>query len=89
MSDNKSIELARKAVQEGFDKCIGVGKRAYVHKKRLPAAEAIGLIHGAAGLAFVAHPGINHTATKILPRLLELPFDGIEDYHTKHTPGQV
>lgn len=75
-------------VQEAFDKYIGAGKAAYVRKATLSAAESIDLIHAAHGLAILAHPGIGRTG-QILSRLLRLPFDGIEAYHCKHSPGQI
>jgi hypothetical protein len=76
-----------KTVQDAFNRYIGAGKRAYVPKARLSCERAIELIHGAGGLAFLAHPGIGTTHT-ILPSLLTFPFDGIEVYHSKHSPGQ-
>jgi len=78
-----------RTVQQAFDQYIGKGRRAYVAKTALPCADAVDLIHAARGLAFVAHPGIGATTHKLLPRLLALPFDGIEAYHSNHTPGQV
>ncbi|MBN2311755.1 MAG: PHP domain-containing protein, partial [Candidatus Hydrogenedentes bacterium] len=44
-----------RTVQEAFDKYIGKARPAFVDKPRLDAAEAIGLIRGAGGLAFVGH----------------------------------
>ncbi|MFP4191566.1 MAG: PHP domain-containing protein [Candidatus Hydrogenedentota bacterium] len=75
-------------VQDAFDKYIGKGKKAFVTKPALTCEEAIDLIHAAGGLAFLAHPCLGQTP-KILPRLLQLPFDGIEVYHSRHSPGQI
>ncbi len=75
-------------VQDAFDKYIRAGRPAYVPKDVVPAAEAVELIHQAKGLAFVAHPGLGNLH-KRLDGLLEHPFDGIEVYHPRHTPGQV
>ncbi|MCC6698609.1 MAG: PHP domain-containing protein [Candidatus Hydrogenedentes bacterium] len=77
-----------KSVQDAFNRFIGAGKRAYVPKTRLTCDHAIELVHGAGGLAFLAHPGIG-TTHAILNRLLAHPFDGIEAYHSKHTAGQT
>ncbi|MBI4559476.1 MAG: PHP domain-containing protein [Candidatus Hydrogenedentes bacterium] len=77
-----------KTVQEAFDKYIGAGRKAYAAKVVVSCAEAIELIHEAGGLAFLAHPGIIGSR-KIIPHLLTLPFDGLEAYHAKHSPGQV
>ena len=55
----------------------------------MPCADTIGLIHEAGGVAILAHPGIDADISRAVPRLMALPFDGIEVYHTKHTPGHV
>ena len=78
-----------KKPQEAFDRFLNRGKPAFVPKYAMPTAEAIECIHGAGGLAFVAHPGLGKTTRKLLPKLLTLPFDGIEAYHITHTPGRV
>lgn len=77
-----------RTVQDAFDKYIGRGQRAFVRKSVMTCANAVDLIHQAGGLAVLAHPGIGGTY-RALFRLLRLPFDGIEAYHCKHTPGQV
>ena len=77
-----------KTIQGAFDKYIGEGRPAYEPNPRLPCDEAIQLIQAAGGLAFLAHPGIG-APRRYLARLMELPFDGIEAYHSKHSPGQV
>ena len=78
-----------KTVQQAFDKFLRSGRKAYVPKRMISCRDAIELIHDAGGLAFLAHPGVGATLSKMLPRLLNLPFDGIEVYHTQHTPGHV
>jgi len=78
-----------KKPQEAFDRFLNAGKPAFVPKETMPMEVAIALIHGAGGLAFVAHPGLGKSLRKMLPALLELPFDGIEAYHVSHTPGRV
>jgi len=78
-----------KKPQEAFDRYLNGGKPAFVPKRSMPIAEAVDLIHGAGGLAFLAHPGLGKTVRKLLPKLLLLPFDGIEAYHISHTPGRV
>lgn len=75
-------------VQEAFDKYIKAGRPAYVPKDVIAIAEAVELIHSAKGLAFVAHPGLGNLHQR-LDRLLEYPFDGIEVYHSRHTPGHL
>lgn len=78
-----------KTTQEAFDKYLKRPRKAYVPKKMPSCRQAIDWIHAAGGAAIIAHPGVGSTVQQILPRLLTLPFDGIEVYHTKHTPGQV
>lgn len=86
----KIHELGKaKTVQDAFDKYIGRGKPAFVPKEAVTADAAIALIHTAGGLAFLAHPGIGKEVERRLPQLLTLDFDGIEVYHSKHTPGQI
>ncbi|NUM52997.1 MAG: PHP domain-containing protein [Candidatus Hydrogenedentes bacterium] len=77
-----------KDVQQAFDKYLKPGKPGYVGQVKLACSEAIDLIHAAGGLAFLAHPGIGAPRRKLLA-LLEYPFDGIECYHSKHSPGQT
>ncbi len=78
-----------KKPQEAFDRFLNNGRAAHVPKTAMPIAAALDLIHGAHGLAFLAHPGLGKTVRKRLPKLLTLPFDGIEVYHISHTPGRV
>lgn len=78
-----------KQVQEGFDRFLKRGKKAYIPKKTLSCAEAIDLIHVSGGVAILAHPGVGSTVENMLTQLFTLPFDGLEVYHSKHTPGHV
>lgn len=75
-------------VQAAFDTYIGGGKKAFIPKKTLSIEAAITGIHNAGGLAFLAHPGIGNTK-QWLPKLMAFAFDGVEAFHSKHTPGQV
>jgi hypothetical protein len=75
-------------VQEAFDKYLNPKRPAFVPRKRISCRAAIELIHQASGLALLAHPGIG-AARKMLDRLLHLPFNGLEAYHAKHSPGQT
>ena len=77
-----------KTVQQAFDKYLKPGKPGYAAQVKLECTKAIELIHEANGLAFIAHPGIGAPRRKLLS-LLEYPFDGIECYHSKHSPGQT
>lgn len=74
--------------QEAFDKYLVKGKPAFVEKGGPKVDEAIAAIHAASGLAFVAHPGIGNLQHDF-SRLLLHPFDGIEAYHSRHSPGMT
>jgi len=78
-----------RTVQEAFDRFLNTGRPAYVAKQMAAAADALAWIHHAGGLAFVAHPGLGQATRRRLPALLALPFDGIEAYHTSHSPGET
>jgi len=78
-----------KTVQEGFDRFLKFGRPAYVPRRNVRIEDAIETIHAAGGLAFLAHPGLNEGLRKRLPALLGLPFDGLEAFHCKHSPGDV
>lgn len=75
-------------VQDAFDKYIKAGRPAYVPKDVIAIGDAVDLIQGAKGLALVAHPGLGNLYQQ-LDALLKFPFDGIEVYHSRHTPGQI
>jgi predicted metal-dependent phosphoesterase TrpH len=87
--------VARALVQEGlcasmdeaFEKYLKKGRRAWVPKCKISALNAIALIHQAGGLAVMAHPGLNH-CDEIIPLLAGQGMDGLECFHTKHTPKQ-
>ena len=71
--------------QEAFTRYLGRHGSAYVPKD-LPSAEhAIDIIHGAGGVASLAHPGVDKL-TFALPRFKEMGIDGIEINHPAHRP---
>lgn len=74
-------------VQDAFEKYLKAGRPAYVARESISAREAVDAVHAAGGLAFVAHPGIGRIDSRF-DVLLELPFDGIEVFHSKHAPDQ-
>ena len=81
------VELGfAETIQGAFDKYIKAGKPAYVTKTAMKVPDAVDAIHDAGGLAFIAHPMIGKTRN-VLDQLLKFPFDGIEVFHSKHTPG--
>jgi transcription antitermination factor NusB len=71
------------SVQEAFRRYIGDRGPAYVPKVKATPAEAIGLIHEAGGLAFLAHPGVSGRDER-LPEILAAGLDGLETRHSLH-----
>ncbi len=72
--------------EEAFERFLKKGRPAWVPKARMTAAEAIALIHGAGGAAVLAHPALNH-CDDLIPALAASGLDGIECYHSRHTPS--
>ena len=55
-------------------------------KEKIPAQDALKLIHEAGGLAVLAHPGLARSEEAI-PALIEAGLDGIECFHSRHSPA--
>ncbi|MCY2927339.1 MAG: PHP domain-containing protein [Planctomycetota bacterium] len=77
--------------KEAFDKYLARGCPAYVERERLTAVQAIGAIHAAGGLAAAAHPSQWRCKNfaqleRILHDLMTAGIDGIEVYHSDHSP---
>ncbi len=70
---------------EAFDRYIGQHGPAYVPKRLLSPAEAIGLIATAGGVPVLAHPGTVHR-DELIPLLVKWGLKGIEIIHPMHTP---
>jgi predicted metal-dependent phosphoesterase TrpH len=71
-------------LDESFDRYLKKGRPAWVPKTRMSAAEAMELIHGAGGLAVMAHPGLNRT-DEVIPDFVAMGMDGIECFHSRHS----
>ncbi len=78
--------------QTAFDLYLGTGGKAYVSRDRLTPKEAIDLIHGARGVAILAHPNnlnMNETETEAeILRLTDLGLDGIEARYNRHSKAE-
>jgi predicted metal-dependent phosphoesterase TrpH len=72
------------SLDEAFERFLKKGKPAWAPKFKIPATEAIALIHQAGGLAALAHPGLNH-CDEAIPDLAAAGMDGLECFHTKHS----
>lgn len=66
-------------MKEGFDVYLKEGGKAYVSGTKPILARAIEMVHQAKGLALIAHPHI--LKKRVLKKLLDLPFDGLECYY--------
>ena len=81
------------SIQDAFDRFLAKGAPAYEEKLRLSAAQAISLIHGAGGVAVLAHPyqlkmGSMEETEELVSGLSEIGLDGIEAVYSRHTPEQ-
>ena len=74
------------SVDEAFDRFLKKDRPAWVPKFKMSVFDGIDLIHAAGGLAVLAHPGLNRVDPAI-PQLAEAGLDGLECFHTKHTPA--
>lgn len=70
--------------RDAFDRYLGNGRPAFVSKDRLAVRDAIGLIHGAGGLAILAHPAQGATRERIAAFAAE-GIDGVEVRHPSHS----
>lgn len=75
---------ACKDYDDAFEKFLKKGRPGFAPKARMPAAEAIELIHHAGGLAVLAHPGLYH-ADHVIAEIASDGLDGLECWHTRHT----
>jgi 3',5'-nucleoside bisphosphate phosphatase len=73
-------------LDEAFERFLKKNRPAWVPKEKISAAGALDLIHEAGGLAVVAHPGLARTE-EALPALIEAGIDGIECFHSRHSPS--
>lgn len=76
------------STREAFDRFLADGKPAYVGRFRLPAEDAIAMLHRAGGTATVAHPGSSKVSSFTLERLAKAGLDGLEIFHPDHVPSQ-
>jgi predicted metal-dependent phosphoesterase TrpH len=76
------------SVDVAFERFLKRHRPAWVPKFKLSASEAIELVHRAGGLAVMAHPVLNQLDARI-PDLAARGLDGLECYHSKHTPKTV
>ncbi|MHB8618463.1 MAG: PHP domain-containing protein [Chloroflexota bacterium] len=83
------------SVDEAFDRYLGRGQPAYVASEKLSAAEAIGMIDRAGGVASWAHPEWPEGPLRLRPTeetlraLVEAGLGGLEVYYREHDAGMT
>jgi predicted metal-dependent phosphoesterase TrpH len=75
-------------IQEAFDRWLGLGCPAFVPRAGAAAEAVISIIHGAAGIASLAHPGKTQIDARIKP-LKDAGLDALEAFHPDHDPEGV
>ncbi len=73
------------SISEAFQRYLANGAPAFVPHARLSLEEAIEAIHGAGGVAILAHPGRHPDYRTLLERLVPLGLDGVEVYYPDHS----
>jgi len=76
------------SINEAFWKFLGRGKHAYIKKYLMSPEDAIILIRSLGGIPVLAHPQILNR-DEMIPKMAESGLQGIEVYHTDHTPAGV
>jgi predicted metal-dependent phosphoesterase TrpH len=77
-----------KNVDEAFERFLRHGKPGFVERYRMTAAEAIGHVKRAGGIAALAHPGLNRVDNRIA-EMVEQGMGGLEVWHSRHSPSQI
>jgi predicted metal-dependent phosphoesterase TrpH len=72
-----------KSTNDAFGIWLSRGKPAFVARESAPPEQVVERIHGAGGLASMAHPGLVGRDEWIAP-LAEAGLDALEVYHTDH-----
>jgi predicted metal-dependent phosphoesterase TrpH len=72
-----------KSTNDAFGIWLSRGKPAFVARESAPPEQVVECIHGAGGLASMAHPGLVGRDEWIAP-LAEAGLDALEVYHTDH-----
>ncbi len=93
-SSYNRLNLARFMIKKGvvrnlddcFSRLLGDSSDAYEAVDFFSPVEAIALLHGSGGVAYVAHPFATGVST-LIPSLVDEGLDGIEVYHSSHSPG--
>ncbi|MGE0359535.1 MAG: PHP domain-containing protein [Vicinamibacterales bacterium] len=76
------------SVQDAFDRYLAEGGPAYVARTGVSPEEAVAIIHGAGGLASLAHPGVTRRDDR-LAAWAAAGLDALEAYHSDHSEAEV
>ncbi len=76
------------STKEAFDRFLADGRPGHVDRFRVPAEEAVQLLHAAGGTATLAHPGPSQVTRPTLETLARAGLDGLEVFHADHVPSQ-
>lgn len=71
-------------LQEAFDRFLANGGPADIPKMMVEPRECIEMIHGAGGIAVIAHAGI-WNQFDLIPHLASIGLDGVEVWHSAHS----
>jgi 3',5'-nucleoside bisphosphate phosphatase len=83
-----------RSIEDAFARYLGDNAPAYVDKERLSPRAVADAIHGAGGLAMIAHPvhllfENFSQAQRLIRMLVEQGVDGLEAYHSEHSALQT
>lgn len=73
---------------DAFERWLGVGRPGWVPREGPTVSEVVDLIHGAGGLASLAHPVLYGRDDEI-PAWRERGLDALEVYHSEHAAEDV
>jgi 3',5'-nucleoside bisphosphate phosphatase len=74
--------------REAFDRWLATGRPAFVPRRGAPPDQVIDVVHGAGGLASLAHPGQTDVDSNIAA-YVGAGLDAIEVYHPDHDADAV
>jgi predicted metal-dependent phosphoesterase TrpH len=75
-------------IATAFETLLGPGLPAFVARRGASPETVIGVIHGAGGVASLAHPGLIRR-DDLIPRMAGSGLDALEVYHSDHTGEDV
>jgi predicted metal-dependent phosphoesterase TrpH len=78
------------SIRQAFDDYLDESAKGYVHRKEPQFAESVERIRRSRGIASLAHPvRVREDVPTILPKLCNAGLNGLEVYHSDHTPAET